>query len=218
MQVKIFCNNAGVNQTPGWKTCIEIDAVSFLKQLWKSGKSLKYLNLWISQLGVVAGSEVALSRMSLKEGGEGGVLVNTASLAGVRVLQMMRPFMKTVTFVNLSTTFWTITTVEHGGDNLFWNCSSDCARDESGHVKLFCCKARSGRSYKESCGISSLIFASFAILFIPSERKGDWGGPFGRLPRIRWDPGNFLVALFPVDSQEEKINSNQSDTRWSWSV
>ena len=27
-----------------------------------------------------------------------------------------------------------------------------------------------------------------------------------------------LVASFPVDSQEEKINSNQSDTRWSWSV
>ena len=72
---------------------------------WKSGKSLKYLNLRISQLGVVAGSEVALSRMSLKEGGEGGVLVNTASLAGVRVLQILRPFMKTVTFVNLSTTF-----------------------------------------------------------------------------------------------------------------
>ena len=33
--------------------------------------------------------------------------------------------------------------------------------------------------------ISFLIFTSFAILFIPSERKGDWGGPFGRLPRIR---------------------------------
>ena len=74
---------------------------------WKSGTSLKYLNLWISQLGVVAGSEVALSRMSLKEGGEGGVLVNTASLAGVRVLQMLRPFLKTETFVNLPTTFWT---------------------------------------------------------------------------------------------------------------
>ena len=48
---------------------------------------------------------MALSRMSLKEGGEGGVLVNTASLAGVRVLQMLRPFMKTVTFVKLATTF-----------------------------------------------------------------------------------------------------------------
>ena len=34
MQVKIFCNNAGVNQNPGWRTCIEIDAVSFPKQLW----------------------------------------------------------------------------------------------------------------------------------------------------------------------------------------
>jgi len=59
-KVKIFCNNAGVNQTPGWQTCIEIDA-----------------------LGVVAGSEVALSQMSLKEGGEGGLIVNTASLAGI---------------------------------------------------------------------------------------------------------------------------------------
>ena len=48
---------------------------------------------------------MALSRMSVKEGGEGGVLVNTASLAGVRVLQMLRPFMKTVTFVKLATTF-----------------------------------------------------------------------------------------------------------------
>ena len=37
----------------------------------------------ILQLGVVAGSEVALSQMSLKEGGEGGLIVNTASLAGV---------------------------------------------------------------------------------------------------------------------------------------
>ena len=35
------------------------------------------------QLGVVAGSEVALSQMSLKEGGEGGLIVNTTSLAGV---------------------------------------------------------------------------------------------------------------------------------------
>ena len=51
---------------------------------------------------------MALSRMSVKEGGEGGVLVNTASLAGVRVLQMLRPFMKTVTFVKLATTLFII--------------------------------------------------------------------------------------------------------------
>ena len=38
------------------------------------------------QLGVVAGAEGALSQMSLKEGGEGGLIVNTASLAGVSEL------------------------------------------------------------------------------------------------------------------------------------
>ena len=36
------------------------------------------------QLGLVAGSEVALSQMSLKEGGDGGLIVNTASLAAHR--------------------------------------------------------------------------------------------------------------------------------------
>ena len=79
MQVKIFCNNAGVNQTPGWRTCIEIDAVS-LKQFSLTLDPNSYLS---HQLGVMAGSEVALSQMSLKEGGEGGLIVNTASLAGV---------------------------------------------------------------------------------------------------------------------------------------
>ena len=47
---------------------------------FKKGDSNSYMTL---QLGVVAGSEVALGQMSLKAGGEGGLIVNTASLAGV---------------------------------------------------------------------------------------------------------------------------------------
>ena len=37
-----------------------------------------------SQLGVVAGTEVALANMSQLQGGQGGLIVNTASLAGVK--------------------------------------------------------------------------------------------------------------------------------------
>ena len=47
---------------------------------FKKGDPNRYMTL---QLGVVAGSEVALGQMSLKAGGEGGLIVNTASLAGV---------------------------------------------------------------------------------------------------------------------------------------
>jgi len=59
-KVNIFCNNAGVNHASGWRRCIEIDT-----------------------LGVVDGSEVAMDRMGRQAGGDGGLIVNTASLAGV---------------------------------------------------------------------------------------------------------------------------------------
>ena len=59
-RVNIFCNNAGVNHAPGWRKCIEIDIMA-----------------------VVAGTEVVLDRMGQQAGGEGGLIVNTASLAGI---------------------------------------------------------------------------------------------------------------------------------------
>ena len=54
MQVKIFCNNAGVNQTPGWKTCIEIDAVSFLKQQWICSMEIWYKHQISESLNITA--------------------------------------------------------------------------------------------------------------------------------------------------------------------
>ena len=47
------------------------------------------------------------------------------------------------------------------------------------------------------------------VLFILSERKGDWGGPFGHLPRIRWDPGNFggCNVLCRLKRKEKELKS-----------
>ena len=59
-RVNIFCNNAGINHAPGWRRCIEIDSMA-----------------------VVAGTEVVLDRMGVQAGGQGGLIVNTASLAGI---------------------------------------------------------------------------------------------------------------------------------------
>eukprot|EP00092_Neocalanus_flemingeri_P002431 GFUD01002601.1.p1 GENE.GFUD01002601.1~~GFUD01002601.1.p1 ORF type:complete len:318 (-),score=90.92 GFUD01002601.1:17-919(-) len=56
-RVNIFCNNAGVNHAPGWRRCIEIDTMA-----------------------VVAGTELVLDRMGQQAG---GLIVNTASLAGI---------------------------------------------------------------------------------------------------------------------------------------
>jgi len=58
--VEVFCNNAGINHVPGWRKCLEIDI-----------------------MGVMEGTEVALEHMSLEKGGRGGLIVNTASLAGI---------------------------------------------------------------------------------------------------------------------------------------
>lgn len=58
--VDVFCNNAGINHVPGWRKCMEIDIIA-----------------------VMEGTEVALERMSLDKGGRGGLIVNTASLAGI---------------------------------------------------------------------------------------------------------------------------------------
>lgn len=58
--VDIFCNNAGINHLPGWRKCMDIDIMA-----------------------VMEGTELALERMSLDKGGRGGLIVNTASLAGI---------------------------------------------------------------------------------------------------------------------------------------
>jgi len=59
-KVDIFCNNAGINHVRGWKLCMEIDIMA-----------------------VMAGTELAMNRMDMREGGKGGLIVNTASLAGI---------------------------------------------------------------------------------------------------------------------------------------
>ena len=55
-QVDIFCNNAGINTNWGWRKCMEVNVMAAMDAM-----------------------EVALARMA----GRGGLVVNTASLAGV---------------------------------------------------------------------------------------------------------------------------------------
>jgi len=59
-KVDIFCNNAGINHKAGWKKCMDIDIMA-----------------------VMTGTYLAMERMSKKNGGAGGLIVNTASLAGI---------------------------------------------------------------------------------------------------------------------------------------
>merc|ERR1712142_346909 len=59
-KVDIFCNNAGINTAQGWRKCMDINIIA-----------------------VMAGTELALERMGLDKGGRGGLIVNTASLAGI---------------------------------------------------------------------------------------------------------------------------------------
>jgi len=59
-KVDIFCNNAGINHVQGWRKCMQIDIMA-----------------------VMAATEVAMERMGLEKGGNGGLIINTASLAGI---------------------------------------------------------------------------------------------------------------------------------------
>merc|ERR1719204_1408762 len=60
-KVEIFCNNAGINsKVAGWKRCMDINIMAAMEA-----------------------AELVLERMSLSKGGKGGLLVNTASLAGI---------------------------------------------------------------------------------------------------------------------------------------
>lgn len=61
-KVDIFCNNAGINHIPGWKKCMDIDIMA-----------------------VICGTELAVDRMDIRKGGKGGLIVNTASLAGIGI-------------------------------------------------------------------------------------------------------------------------------------
>jgi len=58
--VDIFCNNAGIGQSKGWRLCMEIDIMA-----------------------VMAGTRLAMDRMDVSKGGKGGIVVNTASVAGL---------------------------------------------------------------------------------------------------------------------------------------
>jgi len=60
--VDIFCNNAGINHVRGWRLCMEIDIIA-----------------------VMAATELAMDRMDMSKGGKGGLILNTASLAGVTI-------------------------------------------------------------------------------------------------------------------------------------
>jgi len=60
-KVEIFCNNAGINSiVAGWRRCMDINIIAAMEA-----------------------AELVLDRMSLENGGRGGLLVNTASLAGI---------------------------------------------------------------------------------------------------------------------------------------
>jgi len=58
--VSIFCNNAGINHTAGWRKCLDVNIV-----------------------GVMQGTYLAMERMSKQNGGQGGLIINTASAAGI---------------------------------------------------------------------------------------------------------------------------------------
>ena len=58
--VDIFCNNAGINHVRGWKLCMDIDIMAVLEC-----------------------SEYVIDKMDTRKGGKGGLIVNTASLAGI---------------------------------------------------------------------------------------------------------------------------------------
>merc|ERR1711990_706660 len=59
-KVDIWCNNAGINHNAGWKKCMDIDIMA-----------------------VMMGTYYAMERMSRMKGGRGGLIVNTASAAGL---------------------------------------------------------------------------------------------------------------------------------------
>lgn len=58
--VDIFCNNAGINHLKGWKLCMDIDIMA-----------------------VMECTEYVLDKMDITKGGKGGLIVNTASMAGI---------------------------------------------------------------------------------------------------------------------------------------
>jgi len=59
-KVDIFCNNAGVNHSVGWKKCMDINIMA-----------------------VMEGTYLAMDRMNVQKGGKGGLVINTASVAGI---------------------------------------------------------------------------------------------------------------------------------------
>jgi len=59
-KVEIWCNNAGINHNAGWRKCMDIDIMA-----------------------VMQGTYYAMDRMSKMNGGRGGLIVNTASAAGL---------------------------------------------------------------------------------------------------------------------------------------
>jgi len=59
-KVDVFCNNAGINVNWGWRRCMDVNIMA-----------------------VMEATELVLERMSLEKGGRGGLIVNTASLAGI---------------------------------------------------------------------------------------------------------------------------------------
>jgi len=58
--VDIFVNNAGIGMNLGWEKCMQINIIAVMK-----------------------GLHLAMDRMDMRKGGKGGLIVNTASLAGI---------------------------------------------------------------------------------------------------------------------------------------
>ena len=71
-------NNAGINGSQGWKLCMDINMVT------RNVKITDNYDLFINtQMGVMHGTNLANERLTHKKGGKGGIVINTASVAGL---------------------------------------------------------------------------------------------------------------------------------------
>eukprot|EP00092_Neocalanus_flemingeri_P083163 GFUD01104342.1.p1 GENE.GFUD01104342.1~~GFUD01104342.1.p1 ORF type:complete len:302 (-),score=81.52 GFUD01104342.1:211-1116(-) len=129
-KVDIFCNNAGINHVAGWRKCMQIDIMA-----------------------VMAGTEVAMDRMSLEKGGNGGLIINTASLAGI-----------VKGFGNDSVSYFV---AKHGVVTLTRTLGQDFATKKSGIQHMCICPAFADTAIIENVGVSREILEKRAGIMTP---------------------------------------------------
>eukprot|EP00092_Neocalanus_flemingeri_P096803 GFUD01123268.1.p1 GENE.GFUD01123268.1~~GFUD01123268.1.p1 ORF type:complete len:302 (+),score=71.92 GFUD01123268.1:48-953(+) len=129
-KVDIFCNNAGINHVAGWRKCMQIDIMA-----------------------VMAGTEVAMDRMSLEKGGNGGLIINTASLAGI-----------VKGFGNDSVSYFV---AKHGVVTLTRTLGQDFAAKKSGIQHMCICPAFADTAIIENVGVSREILEKRTGIMTP---------------------------------------------------